>query len=957
MTEWIITSSATILIMLLLRAVFRKRISARLQYTLWSLVLLRLLIPFSLSSTPISIMNFVVPAEQAAVSVPESTPSTVESSEAADTSRPVSNYQPPLPQHNNESSTPNAATPHVAIPSADTTRETAAKTEFPSISMILRGIWLAGSIAMLVWLTLVHVIFYRRLRHHRIRQTEIDCLLPVYRCTAIVSPCLFGCSIYITPQALDTPERLQHVLTHGLCHWEQKDFLWAMLRGACLILWWWNPLVWIAAVLSRRDCEAACDERVVRKLGEAQRLAYGTTLVDMIAVQTAPTSLLCSATTMTSRDMHDRLKLLVQRRKVWLPAVVAVMLLAALCVGCTFTGAQGNDSDLRETTLTFQGIGKDGLLATLEGTDDAAEPVRVRPNDLLSEDELASLQAGDILTVTYRNRTAGEIDAVSITIEHVGTAAPPEETETPSSSPSKEPSDTPPTEQQPEENLPAAPDNEPTTEAPTYTPEIVTPENEASLIAFFEEELFGGSGFNLYRQALTSSYASAAKLDLQSFLYHGVGNAVQLNWELLSASEQSALRKSAYFEETWLEADIVWFGTAQINDALQSCFGLTLADIETIGMQDMLYLPEFDLYYVFQTDEIEPLSIDVTSVNTDAEGYYYLNYRRAGTSGNEPNWVCCLTQVGDSWRIVYNLESPEDLVSGAAAQVSPSSAAFVNTRLRPMISNDLEQAISNVLVRELQEYIPDRATLWSEAHDVLTVQWQGDELCVYAVTAGKAYENSHNEITEIDTYSAAVKLVFYPWHSSGRIFYELVDLVYSEDPAASHSIFPGESWLDASDLTMELLTTTLLQQCDEQLPSLMAPFVSYDIEALYASLSGRSPEEAAENAINHLGAQLPVTYYLLFGSEENIRITEEAVEGLLGSDLAASFGWSDEYVQEHIKIVDVTYSIEHDHSMTWEGDGVFIMSYYLCEDPDSGMWRVWDHGSAIELVTYQTNHN
>ena len=48
MKEILLTSSVLILTLLLLRTLFRKTISRRVQYALWGLVLLRLLIPVNL---------------------------------------------------------------------------------------------------------------------------------------------------------------------------------------------------------------------------------------------------------------------------------------------------------------------------------------------------------------------------------------------------------------------------------------------------------------------------------------------------------------------------------------------------------------------------------------------------------------------------------------------------------------------------------------------------------------------------------------------------------------------------------------------------------------------------------------------------------------------------------------------------------------------------------------------
>ena len=57
MIEWIVSSTVLIAVLILLRFVLKGKISLRLQYTLWSLALIRLLMPFSLGSSGISIMN------------------------------------------------------------------------------------------------------------------------------------------------------------------------------------------------------------------------------------------------------------------------------------------------------------------------------------------------------------------------------------------------------------------------------------------------------------------------------------------------------------------------------------------------------------------------------------------------------------------------------------------------------------------------------------------------------------------------------------------------------------------------------------------------------------------------------------------------------------------------------------------------------------------------------------
>ena len=68
MTQWIITSSILIAVIAAARFLLRVKISLRLQYALWGLVLLRLLVPVSIGSTGISVMNAVEATAVAATS-------------------------------------------------------------------------------------------------------------------------------------------------------------------------------------------------------------------------------------------------------------------------------------------------------------------------------------------------------------------------------------------------------------------------------------------------------------------------------------------------------------------------------------------------------------------------------------------------------------------------------------------------------------------------------------------------------------------------------------------------------------------------------------------------------------------------------------------------------------------------------------------------------------------------
>lgn len=316
MIECIITSSMLIAVVIALRFLFRKMISRRLQYALWGLVLLRLLMPFPLFGSPFSIMNAIPDSmptsEQHIIVTSEGVGNTADSSDDS-----------VLPR--------NATSVHYA--------------ETMNANMIIRLIWLVGTIVVGLWILGTNLIFYRRLNKTRRAYDAADFKLPVYISKYIASPCLFGLLhpvVYLTPKAAEDTNNTSYVLAHELCHYRHADHIWSILRGVCLAAYWWNPLVWAAAIFSRIDSELACDEAVIKQIGEENRLTYGHTLVDMITIKNAPSGILYAATTMVSgkRDIKERLNMIIKKQKTFISAIIAVLLAIALCVGSTFTGAK-----------------------------------------------------------------------------------------------------------------------------------------------------------------------------------------------------------------------------------------------------------------------------------------------------------------------------------------------------------------------------------------------------------------------------------------------------------------------------------------------------------------------------------------------------------------------------------------------------------------------------------------
>ena len=341
MFETLLTSSVLILALCVIRLA-RGKVSARLIYALWLIAALRLMLPFSLAPSPVSVANLYPGQPETALSQPVfELPEGLSDAQdhLPDSAPPVNNTEPGFDA--------SAASPE---PERD-----------PDWSFVMRLIWTGGAAAAAALFIYKNFAMYRALRAKRRRiELEYD-VLPVYLAENLSSPCLFGVfrpAIYLTPAALETPERTRMVLLHEETHCRHGDHLWALLRCVLLCVYWFDPFVWLAAYLSKRDCELACDESCIKRLGEEKRVEYGGALIDLID-RSRRTDLLATATTMSGgkRAIQERVARIAKAPRSRVAAAALVLALVFAVSACTFTGALRGEAvpgqPLRNATVYF----------------------------------------------------------------------------------------------------------------------------------------------------------------------------------------------------------------------------------------------------------------------------------------------------------------------------------------------------------------------------------------------------------------------------------------------------------------------------------------------------------------------------------------------------------------------------------------------------------------------------
>lgn len=234
-----------------------------ISYVLWSLVLFRLICPVSFASV-LSVFARLGGAGLAAKSdgmafiLPAAAPA------AAHTSAAVSDA---VGSAGSIQALPGAGLTGTGLPAADPTQ---------TLFLIGMCVWLAGVAVMLIY----GAASYLRLKRKVREATRVEG--NIYETDGIGSPFVLGFlrpKIYL-PLGLNETGRA-FVLHHERAHIRRGDHIIRLLAYIALSVHWFNPFVWLAFVLSGRDMETSCDERVIRDLEPEARAGYGETLAGL----------------------------------------------------------------------------------------------------------------------------------------------------------------------------------------------------------------------------------------------------------------------------------------------------------------------------------------------------------------------------------------------------------------------------------------------------------------------------------------------------------------------------------------------------------------------------------------------------------------------------------------------------------------------------------------------------
>ena len=306
-----ISASWLVLAVLILRFVLKKA-PKWINVLLWGIVAIRLICPFSFEST----LSLIPSAETIPLNIGMDTTPTINSGISA-----INNAVNPIISQSN---TPMAG----------------ASVNLLQITIgIYEYIWIFGMIA----LALYTAISYWRL--HRKVDTAVRYKDNIFQSENVSSPFVFGIikpRIYL-PFKMNGQD-LEHVVAHEHAHIRRKDHWWKPFGFLLLTIHWFNPLMWMAYVLLCRDIELACDEKVIKELGNEQRGDYTQALV---ACSVNRRMIAACPLTFGEVGVKERVKSVMNYKK---PALWVIIIAVIVCVGvavCFLTNPKQDSYTLR----------------------------------------------------------------------------------------------------------------------------------------------------------------------------------------------------------------------------------------------------------------------------------------------------------------------------------------------------------------------------------------------------------------------------------------------------------------------------------------------------------------------------------------------------------------------------------------------------------------------------------
>lgn len=272
-----------------IKLLLRPKLSANWHYYIWLVLILRLVIPFT-PSTSFNMFNLIL-HDQKIIDIQQiATPNTDGVKSGIVINRDSTNMSP-----GNISEQDNGQYSLLDSAKLGLNWQTAALT------------WLIGILGAIFYIIYVNGQLFLKVKELPVCNSEdilrilrecksdlrIHSEVPIVYDPTIKSPALYGLfhpKIVISSEIVNklSVEELRYIFLHELSHLKRRDLPVNAIVLLIQVIYWFNPLIWYALRQMKQDCEMACDATALAALKPEDHKKYGQTIISLLQLLSQP---------------------------------------------------------------------------------------------------------------------------------------------------------------------------------------------------------------------------------------------------------------------------------------------------------------------------------------------------------------------------------------------------------------------------------------------------------------------------------------------------------------------------------------------------------------------------------------------------------------------------------------------------------------------------------------------
>jgi len=341
-----IMGSIVAIAILVIKAIFRQKLSAKIHYYIWFLLVLKLILPLNFQNklSPINFINAESKKYVIASMVNQSISSSTTFKTNANKTQEIG-----IDKYNYKNST-------IVNNGLGFNFKTAAL------------IWMIGVLSIILYIIVVNIMLWIIIKKspHSQRQDineileesklrlKVNSKISVTYNKHLKSPFVYGIirpKIQISENIIDRlpSEDLKFVLLHEVAHIKRKDLIVNVVIMLLQIIYWFNPLIWYSLYQFKQDCEVACDATALTVLSSKEVKEYGQTIIDMLKILSKQ-HLVIGTLSFSNKFSKRRIIMISLFNKKSITWTIAALSLVIM-VGCSSTTKPLSDStDVNKST-------------------------------------------------------------------------------------------------------------------------------------------------------------------------------------------------------------------------------------------------------------------------------------------------------------------------------------------------------------------------------------------------------------------------------------------------------------------------------------------------------------------------------------------------------------------------------------------------------------------------------